>query len=163
MRKTALDSLPLLSIGVFILSTGVLLASPTASDASKNRLVSFVDSAAALVESKGEQEACVEFKQPGSQWFHGDTYVFINDMDGTIVCHPGHPDWEGQNLLSLQDSNGTFVIEEIIDAVKTSPSGWAEYMWPKPSEGRDAMKLTYVNKVESGGKTLLVCSGIYLD
>lgn len=106
---------------------------------------------------------CEDFKQPGSQWFHGDTYVFINDMNGAIVCHPANPDFEGANMLSLQNSEGTFVIQKLIDAVRTKSSGWVQYMWPKPSEGKAAKKLTYVTKVDSGGKALVVGSGIYLD
>ena len=104
--------------------------------ATKKHHVTFVDRAAALVESIGEKKVCEDFKQPGSQWFHGDTYVFINDMNGAIVCHPANPDFEGANMLSLRNSEGTFVIQKLIDAVRTKSSGWVQYMWPKPSEGR---------------------------
>ncbi len=56
-----------------------------------------------------------------------------------------------------------FVVQKLIDAVRTKSSGWVQTMWPKLSEGKDAKKLTYVKKVDSGGKAFVVGSGIYLD
>jgi signal transduction histidine kinase len=55
------------------------------------------------------------------------------------------------------------VIQTLINAVRTKFSGWVQTMWPKLSEGKDAKKLTYVKRVDSGGKALVVGSGIYLD
>ncbi len=112
---------------------------------------------------EGAKQACEAFKQPGSQWFDEDTYIFIDDTDGTQVCYPPDPSVEGQNQMNLQDSNGTFVVQKIIETVKTEPSGWVEYMWPKPSESADSKKLSYVKKIQSGGKTFIVGSGIYLN
>ncbi|MCI0401013.1 MAG: cache domain-containing protein [Gammaproteobacteria bacterium] len=163
MKTAALNARPLFLIWAVLLLTGALYACQRASDESKQQLVSLVDSAAALVSSEGAERACEAFKQPDSQWFHDDTYIFIDDMSGTVICHPADPNLQGQNLTNLQDPKGTFVFQEIVAAVQTNPSGWVEYTWPKPSEGKDAKKLTYVKKVESGGKTLIVGSGIYLD
>ena len=162
MKKVALNTFPLFLIGAVILLTGVLYACQKASDEAKQQLVLLVDSAAALVSSEGAKQACEAFKQPGSQWLHDDTYIFINDMKGP-VCHPAYPDLEGQNLLNVQDASGIFFAREIVAAVKTKPSGWVEYTFPQPGTDKDAKKLAYVKKVESGGETLIVGSGIYLD
>ena len=163
MKKVALNTFPLFLIGAVILLTGVLYACQKASDEAIQQLVLLVDSAAALVASEGAKQACEAFKQPGSQWFDEDTYIFIEDMDGTEVCYPPDPSLEGQHLMNLQNSNGTSVAQKIIETVKTEPSGWVEYMWPKPGESTDSKKLTYVKKIQSGGKTFIVGSGIYLD
>ena len=149
--------------GVFIFVSVLWSDVARAESDAKNQLVALVDRAAELVESIGEEKACENFKQPGSEWFHDDTYVFINDMKGVVVCHPANPEFEGANMLSLQNSDGTFVVQKLIDAVRTKTSAWVEYMWPKPSEGKDAKKLTYVKRVDSGKKALVVASGIYLD
>ena len=163
MNKVALKTFPPFHIVAVILLTGILYACQKASDETKQQLVSLVDSAAALIASEGAERACQAFKQADSQWLHVDTYIFIYDMNGTVICQPAYPDSEGQNLMNFQDPNGTFLIREIVAAVQTAPSGWVEYIWPKPSEGKNAKKLTYVKKVESGGETLIVGSGIYLD
>ena len=163
MKKVALNTFPLFLIGAVILLTGVLYACQKASDEAKQQLELLVDSAAALVSSEGAKQACEAFKQPGSQWFDEDTYIFIVDMDATQVCYPPDPSLEGQNQMNLQDSYGTFVVQKIIETVKTEPSGWVEYMWPKPGESADSKKLSYVNKIQSGGKTFIVGSGIYLN
>ena len=163
MKKVALNTFPLFLIGAVILLTGVLYACQKASDEAKQQLVLLVDSAAALVASEGAKQACEAFKQPGSQWFDEDTYIFIEDMGGTEVCYPPDPSLEGQNLMYLQNSNGKFVVQKIIEMLKTEPSGWVEYMWPKPGESTDSKKLTYVKKIQPGDKIFIVGSGIYLD
>ncbi len=91
MKKVALNTFPLFLIGAVILLTGVLYACQRASDEAKHQLVLLVDSAAALVSSEGAKLACEAFKQPGSQWIHDDTYIFIIHMNGP-VCHPAYPE-----------------------------------------------------------------------
>ncbi len=163
MKKVAQNTFPLFLVGAVILLAGGLYGCQKAGDETKQQLVSLVDSAAALVASEGAPQACEAFKQPDSQWFNKDTYIFIEDMDGIEVCYPPDVSLEGQNLMNLQNSTGEFVIQMIHEAVKTEPSGWVEYNWPKPGESTDSRKSTYLRKIQSDGKTLIVGSGVYLD
>src|SRR5215467_11860647 len=50
-------------------------SSPPNSDQAK-RIQMLVDRAAELVDTKGK-EALSEFRQRGSEWFSGDTYIFV--------------------------------------------------------------------------------------
>ena len=73
------------------------------------RIVSMVEEAAALIERQGE-EAFPLFRKKGSKWFQGDMYLFIYDLSGKNVVHPVQPEFEGKNLIDLQDINGKPVI-----------------------------------------------------
>ena len=69
-------------------------SSPPNSDQAK-RIQMLVDRAAELVNTKGK-EAFSEFRQRGSAWFSGDTYIFAYAPDGTVVLNPAFPAREGR-------------------------------------------------------------------
>src|SRR5207249_2622585 len=62
------------------------------------QLMSRVKKAAALVEREGEK-AFAAFRTKGGEWYQGDTYIFVGQMNGVEVCHPAKPELEGKNLL----------------------------------------------------------------
>jgi hypothetical protein len=127
------------------------------------RIVSLVEEAGALIETQGEV-AFPLFRKKGSKWFHGDTYLFIYDLTGKNVVHPVQPEFEGQNLIDLQDINGKPVIRLIIDKVtkRDRTSGWVHYMWIRPEEIFPMWKSSYVLKTRApSGKEYLVGSGVY--
>jgi|SRR5947208_14001456 len=64
----------------------VFSADPSQSKEAK-QIVALVEKAAALTEGKGKA-AFPEFKEKGSEWLRGETYIFIADMNGTILIHP---------------------------------------------------------------------------
>ena len=59
------------------------------------QIVALVDKAAALTESRGKS-AFPEFKKKGGEWLEGETYIFIIDMNGTMLMHPANPELEDQ-------------------------------------------------------------------
>lgn len=65
------------------------------------RLVALADKAAALTESKGKT-AFPEFKKKGSEWLKRETYIFIADMNGTILMHPANPELETKASSTLR-------------------------------------------------------------
>ena len=133
----------------------------SASDA-KQELVEFVTSAAAAVEERGE-EAFADFRQADSEWFKGDRYVFVIDLEGNSLCHPTRPDLEGTNLSAVTDSAGVSPVEKMLATLENSDSGWMSYMWAKPGMTEPAQKSSYVMKVMFGDTPVAVGSGIYTE
>jgi cytochrome c len=126
------------------------------------QIAALVDKAAALTESKGKA-AFPEFKKKGSEWLKGETYIFIADMNGTILMHPANPELETKNILDLKDVNGKAFMREFIETAKKG-SGWVEYMWPKPGEKKPSKKLAYIKQAKiPSGETILVGAGIYTN
>jgi cytochrome c len=125
------------------------------------QIVALVEKAAALTESKGKA-AFPEFQEKGSEWLKGETYIFIADMNGTILMHPANPEHETKSILDMKDANGKTFMREFVETAKTKGSGWVEYMWPKPGEKKPSKKLSYIKRAKMpNGETVLVGAGTY--
>jgi signal transduction histidine kinase len=143
-------------------TTGLLSGCGPGESPGKSAVVALVDKAVALVERDGEK-AFAEFRKKDSEWFQGDVYIFVDDLDGVNLCHPVKPDLEGKNLLDMKDAHDKLFVREMVELLKTKDAGWVEYGWPKPGETKPSKKLGYVRKAKLGAKTVLVGSGIYAD
>jgi methyl-accepting chemotaxis protein len=80
-------------------------AAPPESEQAK-QIVALVEKAATLIDSKGKS-IFPEFKQTGSGWLTGDTYLFVDDVKtGVVLFNAAFPKLEGVNLRTEKDSNG---------------------------------------------------------
>jgi two-component system, NarL family, sensor kinase len=95
-----------------------------------------------------------------SMKFGDDGYFFVYANDGLNLVHPRMPDLVGQNLWSMRDANGTYVIRELIARAKEG-GGYQRYLWPKPSTQRIERKLGYAVELPRWG--WMLGTGIYLD
>ncbi len=123
-------------------------------------VVALVDKAAALVGGRGKA-AFQEFRKPGSEWFHGETYLFAYDLKGNVLLNPAFPKREGTNVVGQTDANGKRFHDEIIKTAESKGSGWVDYMFPRPGQTRPSRKWTYVKRVTVDGVPGLVGSGFY--
>ncbi len=135
-------------------------AVPEAQTVQAKELIKFVDSAANLVEEKGE-EAFLDFKN--GAWNMGEKYIFVYDINGNTKVLPPQPELEGTNRLDVSDPNGVFFVKDMINQAYNKSSGWVNYMYEKPGTKNLAEKLSYFKKVLIGGNYYIVGSGIYLD
>jgi len=65
---------------------------------------------------------------------NGRGYFFAVSMDGIEELYPTRPEFEGANVLELQDSKGNFVILDEIRIIKEHGQGYVRDYWPKPDE-----------------------------
>lgn len=63
---------------------------------------------------------------------HG--YLYIFDMNGVLQMHPHSPELEGKNLTQMQDSTGTYVIQEEIKRMEKEDEAFFDYYWSKPQD-----------------------------
>ena len=126
------------------------------------QVIALVEKAAALVEREGEN-AFSKFRKKGSEWFHGEVYVFVTDLEGTSLCVPPMPELEGKNIIDRVDPNGKRVLALMIEKVSgNKAAGWVHYQWPKPGEDKPFWKSSYVMRVkDASGKEYMVGSGLY--
>jgi two-component system NarL family sensor kinase len=92
--------------------------------------------------------------------FGSDGYFYVYASDGLSLVHPRQPDLIGQNLWNMHDSDGTYVIRELI-ARGHEGGGYQRYLWPKPSTGVIERKLGYSVELPRWG--WMLGTGIYLD
>lgn len=96
-----------------------------------------------------------------SAMIYGDEgFFFVYDYDGNNIVSPRQTDLIGQNWIDLRDSNGTPVVEEIIETAR-SGAGYVEHLWPKPSNGVEAEMITYVTSFPSW--RWAVGTGLFID
>ena len=71
-------------------------------------------------------------------------YYFITRLDGVEILFADRPEMEGRNLMDMQDTQGKFVIREMIDIVRKSGEGFYRYTWTKPQRiGKNFPKIAY--------------------
>jgi len=124
------------------------------------QIEALVTKAVALIDSKGKT-AFADFRTKDSEWFHGDTYLFVYDLNANVLLNPAFPKREGTNVNGQKDAMGKLFHNEIIKTAETKGSGWVDYMFPKPGQTESSQKWTYVKKVIIDGVPSLVASGFY--
>ena len=88
-QKQSIASILILSGVLYALSFPAISAeSPQSEDA--KLVVALVNSAAALIESKGKN-AFAEFRKKDSKWFTAKNYVFVDDINGIVLVNPPRP------------------------------------------------------------------------
>ena len=122
MKRALFDSVLIFFGVVYLFSFPGFSAESPQSEETK-QIVALVNSAATLVESKG-RDAFVEFKKKDSKWYNQKTYVFVDDINGTVLVNPPTPEIEGKNLIDMKDAKGKALIREFIKTAKTKGSGW---------------------------------------
>ena len=92
--------------------------------------------------------------------FGQDGYIFITDFDGICITHINKK-LIGKEQIGLTDPNGVKLIAELIKAAKMPDRGYVNYVWEKPSLGRDVSKLAYAKAFKDWG--WVIGTGVYLD
>jgi hypothetical protein len=145
-----------------------LLAVPAAiamqAAANQNDIEQLVHRAVALVEKQGT--ACFpQFRKPHSQWWYGDVYVFIWDLQGNRYVYPPDLEQEKGNYRDLKDIEGKPIGEKFIQ-IAESPKGqgWVSYRWPEPGTQNPVPKKTFIERARApAGKLYLVGAGLYIQ
>ncbi len=126
--------------------------------------VAEVDREAALVESgeKTLEEAQEDAKNViRSLRYEGTEYFWINDYNGKMIMHAVKPELDNTDVISLQDPDGKYLFQEMVDIVKTEGQGTVEYQWPKPGSDKDQPKMSYVIGYDNW--QWIIGTGIYID
>ncbi len=88
-----------------------------------------------------------------------DGYFFVYDRYTTLV-HPRVPSLEGKNQREMTDPRGVKIIEELYDRAQQG-GGFTNYIWLKPSRGREVDKISYSDKL--AGLDWWIGTGLYVD
>lgn len=116
-----------------------------------------VDKVAAYLKSNGKDKLLAEVNTKGGQFHHGELYVFVYDGGATILAHPINPGLVGKNTLDVPDVAGKFYRKEIVELAKNKGSGWVDYMYTNPSNGKTEPKTAYILK----SSELILVAGVY--
>ena len=116
---------------------------------------------AGTMSKDGLQELVVETLRP-IRFNRGRGYFFATDFDGWERLFADRPEMEQKFLLDLQDTQGRYVIRDMIALASTRGEGFYEYTWTKPGEkGHDFPKIAFVKHFEPFD--WFIGTGEYLD
>ncbi len=153
----------LVQIVLFAGVLGAVLAVAQSSPPPSRRaqeIEALVNKAAAMIDAKGKA-AFSEFRSKGTEWFHGDTYLFAYDLKGNVLLNPAFPAREGTNVSGQKDATGKLFHDAIIQTAETKGAGWVDYMFPKPGQTKPSQKWAFVKAVKIDGVPGLIASGFY--
>ncbi len=92
----------------------------------------------------------------------GKDYFWITDTHPRMVMHPYRPDLNGKDLTDYTDPRGNRIFVEFLNAAKTKPGGYVEYVWQwKDQPERLAPKESYVKGFEPWG--WVIGTGMYIE
>ena len=87
-----------------------------------------------------------------ARFFNGRGYFFATRFDGIEMLFSDRPEMEGHNMLGMRDTNGQFVIRDMLRIAEDQGEGFYEYTWTKPgSDGNDHRKIAYIKSVPALG------------
>ncbi|NWH04643.1 cache domain-containing protein [Desulfobacter latus] len=93
---------------------------------------------------------------------HGRGYYFATDLTGIEQLFADRPELEGKNLIGMTDTQGKFVIQDMIKIAKNKKEGYYRYNWTKPGgKGKDFPKIAYIKYFEP--MDWFIGTGEYLD
>jgi methyl-accepting chemotaxis protein len=95
-------------------------------------------------------------------WFFDDNsgYFFVYDREGVTIALPPSPNVHGVNRFDLKDSNGVYLIRDLLDAANRGGDSII-YHYPKPGETNAAPKLAYSMFIP--GTDFFIGTGVYID
>jgi signal transduction histidine kinase len=127
-----------------------------------NDCVKLVKRAARLIEQQGEK-AFDTFRTQGSDFFQGETYVFVKDTNGRVLVHPVDRNLEGKNDLDLKDIDGRPFGQLTLESTDFADGqGWSHYKYHEPGNTTPVWKSTFcVRTWGPDGTEYIVGSGVY--
>ncbi len=135
---------------MFTLRSGTVAGNP-------DEATDLVKKAAQYLKTQGKEKAFKEFNNSKGLFVKGDLYIFANDLHGITLAHGQNHKLIGANMAQLKDANGKLFIQEITETAKNKKSGWVDYKWINPANGKVLAKSTYCMLVDD----LILGCGIY--
>lgn len=104
-------------------------------------------------------EFCRDFIDHIKFYDDGSGYFFITDMDGINIAHGADESIQGTNTYDLQDSQGKYIIRDMIEIAQNDGAGFYEYHWINPGSKVEEQKTVYVMKI--AGFDYFIGAGFY--
>lgn len=87
---------------------------------------------------------------------NGQEYIFATTYDGVSLTYPA----KNKNMLGVQDSNGVYIVQELIKQAKAG-GGFVQYVMPKIAGLPPKPKLSYAAPIP--GWNWYIGAGVYID
>jgi len=102
--------------------------------------ISFVKEAVQRYDTEGIESTLAFYNDPAS--VQGEWYVFIADMDNTVLAQPYRPELIGTDGTQATAPDGSPIGLDFSAA--TEEGDWFEYMWHDKKTGENKLKRSWV-------------------
>ncbi len=114
-------------------------------DACYTQITSFIRNNEKIM-SRSEIETGIK-KLISSIRYSDGNYVWINDMHPRMIMHPTSPELNGKDVSATTDSTGKHLFKEMVNICSKNGEGMVSYMWKKPGERKETLKISYVKRI----------------
>ena len=142
----------LFAVMASLTALGANAASPTKEDAQ-----AIVEKAAAFATAGGNDKLVAEVNKKDGEFNKGELYVFVYDLNGTLIADPINKNLVGQNNVAKPDAEGKLFRKEFVETAKNQGSGWVDYKYLNPASGKVEPKVSYVKKQGD----IVIIAGVY--
>ncbi|MDQ1330855.1 MAG: cytochrome c [Thermodesulfobacteriota bacterium] len=139
--------------GLFVMS----LFTPVFAGGNADEATALIEKSIAFYKANGKEKALAEISKSDGQFVKGEFYVFVWDLNGTVIAHGANQKLIGKDVSGLKDADGKLFVKEGVDLGKSKGSGWVDYKWTNPVTKKMDEKSTFVKKVDD----MIFCCGIY--
>lgn len=151
-RRRFVQVLTVGAMGLTGVVTGVQASEPTRDDA-----VKMVEKAVAMHKVAGRDKTLAEVSRKDGAFVSGELYIFAFDPTGTVIGHPHNPKLVGKNNIDIPDQDGNYYRRTIIETANSKGSGWVNFKYKNPENGRVEAKVAFFKKQ---GDVIYAC-GVY--
>ncbi len=98
-------------------------------------------------------------------WKHGNTFLMLMLLDGTVLFHAGDVSASGKSLFELEDDTGKTVVRDLIETGRLG-GGHVDYTWDDPNDDADdPAKVAYATSFfgKNYGNQVILVGGFYQD
>jgi methyl-accepting chemotaxis protein len=89
-------------------------------------------------------------------------YFWINDKHPRMIMHPFKPELNGEDLSGVQDEQGVYLFNRMVETVNTEGAGFVDYYWQYyDNASRVEPKVSYVAEFEPWG--WILGTGVYVN
>lgn len=143
MKKISIKGISLMVAAVMFSASIALMA------ATKDEARAMAKKAEAYFNANGRDKTFAEVQKDKGQFEKGEIYVYIFDMNATVLAHPKLPSWVGKSFKTLKDADGKFFIQDALKQLETKNECWIDYKWNNPETKKVGLKHGYFLKVDN--------------
>lgn len=118
-------------------------------------VIAFVKRASEYLKARGRTVAMRDFASYAGGFIKGPLRILALDLSGVVLADGANPIFIGQNLMNMRDSEGKYVIRDMIDMVKKQGRGWISYIENK------GYRSVYAEYVETPDGKFIIASGYW--
>lgn len=125
--------------------------------ASKEEAKAMVKKVEAYYKANGKEKMLAEVQKNNGQFERGEIYIYVYDMNATLLAHPKLPTWVGKNFSGLKDADGKFFIKQSQEELANKNECWIVYRWNNPEIKKIGIKHGYFLKIDG----MIITAGVW--